>query len=294
MTQVQANGIDIEVETFGDAKNPPLLLIMGLGGQLTFWPDGFVDQLTNRGYHVILFDNRDVGLSTCFDDAPQPNSTLIALGSFLGFRPKTPYTLSDMANDAAGVLDALGISSAHVIGASMGGMIGQRLAIEHPDRVRSLCSIMSSPRQPRASFRLVWDLLKLNPDPGTREKRIENRVEVFRLLNGNRFPFNEDSARQQMTAAIDRAWHPEGASRQLAAIMSDGDRRTALSNLHIPITVIHGTNDRMVLPKYGKETAMVSSETDLVWIEGLGHVFSEEAWPEILDAISRLVTRADT
>ena len=155
MAQVQANGINIEVETLGDSHDPPVVLIMGLGGQLTFWPEGFIEQLVGRGYYIILLDNRDVGLSTWFDGAPQPSPAFIALSSFLGFRPKTPYTLSDMASDTAGVLDALEIPSAHIIGASMGGMIAQRLAIEHPKYVRSLCSIMSSPRPPRLPVRLM-------------------------------------------------------------------------------------------------------------------------------------------
>ncbi|SVB95795.1 uncharacterized protein METZ01_LOCUS248649, partial [marine metagenome] len=241
MAQVQANGINIEVETLGDDKDPPVVLIMGLGGQLTFWPAGFVEQLVNRGYHVILLDNRDVGLSTWFDDAPNPSPAFIALSSFLGFQPKTPYTLSDMASDTAGVLDALEISSAHIIGASMGGMIAQRLAIEHPTRVRSLCSIMSSPRPPRVPIRLMWNLLKLNRVPNTREERIERRVEVFRLLNGTGLPFNEKTAYQVMTTAVDRAWYPGGTARQMSAIMADRDRRPALSALTVPNAVIHGT-----------------------------------------------------
>ena len=294
MAQVQANGINIEVETLGDAKDPPIVLIMGLGGQLTFWPEGFVEQLVSHGYYVILLDNRDVGLSTWFDGAPQPSPALIALSSFLGFRPKTPYTLSDMASDTAGVLDALEIPSAHIVGASMGGMIAQRLAIEHPKHVHSLCSIMSSPRPPRIPIRLMWNLLKLNQTPNTREERIERRVEVFRLLNGTGLPFNEKSTHQVMTTAIDRAWHPEGTARQMSAIMADGDRRPALSTLNVPTTVIHGTADPMVLPKYGQEIADATPGADLVLVEGMGHVFSEEAWPVILDTISRLVERAKT
>jgi len=293
MAQVQANGINIEVETLGDSNDPPVVLIMGLGGQLTFWPEGFIEQLVGRGYYIILLDNRDVGLSTWFDGAPQPSPAFIALSSFLGFRPKTPYTLSDMASDTAGVLDALEIPSAHIIGASMGGMIAQRLAIEHPKYVRSLCSIMSSPRPPRLPVRLMLNLLKLNQEPKTREERIERRVEVFRLLNGTGLPFDEKSAYKVMTEAVDRAWYPDGTARQMSAIMADGDRRPALSTLSIPSTVIHGTTDPMVLPKYGQEIADATPGTDLVWVKGMGHVFSEEAFPVILNAISRLVDRVE-
>ncbi|MEE2769263.1 MAG: alpha/beta hydrolase [Actinomycetota bacterium] len=291
MSQVRANGIHIEVETFGDFADPPILLIMGLDYQLTHWPEAFVEQLVGRGHRVIRFDNRDVGLSTWFDDVPAPNMTVVWLGSVLGFRPKTPYTLSDMADDTAGVLDVLGIDSAHIVGMSMGGMIAQRIAMEHPKRVRSLCSIMSSPRPNRSSFRLMRELLKLDRNPSTRGERIEKGLATFRLLSGKGFVFDEDSARREAAVAVDRAWHPEGTARQLAAIMADGDRRPALASLDVPTTVIHGTDDHLVLPKHGPETAGAIPGAEMVWIDGWGHDLPEGAWPEILDAISNLIDR---
>ena len=290
MSQVRANGVDIEVETLGDPEDPAILLIMGLGAQLTAWPQGFCEKLVGRGYHVVRFDNRDVGLSTWFDDAPEPNMVLAYLGSLVGRRPSSPYTLSDMADDAVGVLDSLGIDSAHVVGASMGGMIAQRFAIDHPERTRSLCSIMSTARWTQSPFRVTMELMK--PDPGTREGRIENGVSAARLLNGGGFEFDEDYARREMAASLDRAWHPEGTARQMTAILADGDRRTDLALVDVPTTVIHGTDDCLVRPKGGQETADAVSEAELVWIDGMGHSLPEGAWPAILDAISDLVKRA--
>jgi len=172
-------------------------------------------------------------------------------------------------------------------------MIAQRLAMEHPERVRSLCSIMSAPRPNRSSLRLTRQLLKLDRNPRTREERIEKGLDTFRLLSGKGFTFDEDDARREAAVAVDRAWHPEGTARQLAAIMADGDRRPALTGLDVPTTVIHGTDDRLVLPKHGQETTDTIPGAELVWIDGWGHDFAEGAWPAILDAVSDLVDRAD-
>ena len=292
MAQVRANAIDIEVETFGDPRDPTILLIMGISFQLVHWPDGFVEQLAGRGFHVVRFDNRDVGLSTWFDDEPRPNPMLLWLKSVLGLRPRSAYTLSDMAEDAAGVLEALGVDSAHIVGVSMGGMIGQRLAIDHPERVRSLCSIMSSSRPPSASVRLTMKLLKLGSDSDSREERIENSLATFRLLSGGSFAFDEEYMGQLATAVVDRAWHPEGTDRQYAAVVADGDRRRALTGLDVPTTVVHGTADPLVLPKCGQRTADAVPGAEMVWIEGMGHEWPEGAWPAILGAITDLVERA--
>ncbi|MBC8365105.1 MAG: alpha/beta fold hydrolase [Actinobacteria bacterium] len=286
MAQVRANGIDIEVETFGDPADPTILLVMGISFQLVHWPDEFVEQLAGRGFHVVRFDNRDVGLSTWFDDEPRPNPALFMVKSMLGLRPPAPYTLHDMADDTVGVLDALDIDSAHVVGLSMGGMISQRLAIEYPERVRSLCSIMSSTRPPKASFRLILKLLKLGSDPEGREERIENTLALFRLLSGGGFAFDEEHGAGLAAKAVDRAWHPAGTDRQSAAIWVDGDRRAELSGLKIPTTVVHGTADPLILPKLGRETADAVPGAEMVWIEGMGHEWPEEAWPAILDAIT--------
>ena len=292
MPRVRANGINIQVETTGDPGDPAVLLIMGLGFQLIHWPNGLVGQLAAGGCHVIRFDNRDVGLSTWFDEEPEPNMATVWLRSQLGIRPKVAYTLSDMADDAAGVLDALGIESAHVVGVSMGGMIAQRLAIGHPDRVLSLCSVMSSPRHPSGSFRLTMSLMRMDQNQDTMEGRIRFGMDTFRLISGSGFPFDEEHLNQVATDAAERAWHPEGTNRQLAAIMADGDRGPALAGLNVPCTVIHGTDDRLILPKCGQRTADAIPGAELIMIEGMGHEWPEGAWPGLLDAISGLMERA--
>ena len=290
MAQVQANGIDIEVETLGDSADPPVLLIMGLGAQLTVWPDEFCEELARRGHYVVRFDNRDVGLSQWFDDAGVPDMVELYEAAVAEEAVDAPYTLADMADDAAGVLDALSIDSAHIVGASMGGMIAQRFAVNHPDRALSLTSIMSMPRfippDPEVTVALMA------PDPGTREGRIQAGVEASRLLAGKGFEFDEDRAREFSAALIDRAWHPEGTARQMTAILADGDRRTDLAAVGVPTAVIHGTDDPLVLPKGGQETADAVSEAELVYIYGIAHTIKKKDWPAILDAISDLEKRA--
>ena len=290
MSRISVNGLDIEVEEFGDPADPPLLLIMGLGAQMIVWPEELCRQLADAGHHVIRFDNRDVGLSSWFDGAGVPDMEAVFEETVAGRPVESPYSLSDMADDAVGVLDALGIDSAHIVGASMGGMIAQQVAIRHPDRTRSLCSIMSMPRfiigDPEVSAVLMAD------DPGTREGRIENGIEGSRLLTGDGFPFDEDRTRTSIEASIDRAWHPEGTARQMAAILADGDRTEALRGVTAPTVVIHGTSDRLVLPQGAEETAAAVSGAELVWIDGMGHELPLGAHQQIVDAVCRLVERA--
>jgi pimeloyl-ACP methyl ester carboxylesterase len=290
VSRISVNGLDIEVEEFGDPADPPLLLIMGLGAQMIVWPEELCRQLADAGHHVIRFDNRDVGLSSWFDGAGVPDMEAVFEDAVAGRPVESPYSLSDMADDAVGVLDALGIDSAHIVGASMGGMIAQQVAIRHPDRTRSLCSIMSMPRfiigDPEVSAVLMAD------DPGTREGRIENGIEGSRLLTGDGFPFDEDRTRTSIEASIDRAWHPEGTARQMAAILADGDRTEALRGVTAPTVVIHGTSDRLVLPQGAEETAAAVSGAELVWIDGMGHELPLGAHQQIVDAVCRLVERA--
>ncbi|MAT62212.1 MAG: alpha/beta hydrolase [Dehalococcoidia bacterium] len=289
MPQIEANGISLEVETMGSSENPAVLLVMGLGAQMTAWPENFCEQLSERGYFVIRFDNRDVGLSTWFDEAGEPNMSRTYLSALFGRKIKSPYSLSDMADDAVGVLDSLGVERAHLMGASMGGMIVQRFALNHSERVISLCSIMSTPRFIRPEYQLTVELME--PDSGTREGRIESGLKSARLIHGEKFPLPEN-LRELVEASIDRAWHPSGTTRQLTAILSDGDRRPELRTLSIPTTVIHGTADRLVPPRGGKETAEAIKDSQLVEIEGMGHSMPEETWPEIFRVFDDLVERS--
>lgn len=291
MSQILANGIKIEVDFLGDPVEPPILLIMGIGAQLTVWPDGFCENLAARGHYVVRFDNRDVGLSQWFDHAGVPDMTGLYEAAVAGEAVDAPYTLANMADDAAGVLDALGIEAAHVVGVSMGGMIAQRFALNHPDRMLSLCSIMSMPRFIPGNPEVTVALMV--PDPGTRIGRIEAGVEASRLLAGTGFDFDEDLARELSTETVDRAWHPDGTSRQLAAILIDGDRRAALAGVRVPSAIIHGTDDRLVVPQGARETADAIPGSELVWIEGMGHHLPEEVWPTVLDVITDLVKQVE-
>ena len=290
MSRVAANGLDIEVEEFGDPADPPLLLIMGLGAQMIVWPEELCRQLADAGHHVVRFDNRDVGLSTWFDGAGVPDMEAVFEDAVAGRPVESPYSLSDMADDAVGVLDALGIDSAHIVGASMGGMIAQQVAIRYPDRTRSLCSIMSMPRfitgDPEVTAVLMAE------DPGTREGRIESGIEGSRLLTGGGFPFDEERSRATAEATIDRAWHPEGTARQMAAILADGDRTEALRRVTAPTGGVHGTSDRLVRPQGAEETAAAVPGAELVWIDGMGHELPIGAHQQIVDAVCRLVARA--
>ncbi len=290
MSRISVNGLDIEVEEFGDPADPPLLLIMGLGAQMIVWPEELCRQLADAGHHVIRFDNRDVGLSSWFDGAGVPDMEAVFEDAVAGRPVESPYSLSDMADDAVGVLDALGIDSAHIVGASMGGMIAQQVAIRHPDRTRSLCSIMSMPRfiigDPEVTAVLMAE------DPGTREARIEVGIEGSRFLAGDGFPFDEERTRTSFEATIDRAWHPEGTARQMAAILADGDRTEALRGVTAPTVVVHGTSDRLVLPQGAEETAAAVPGAELVWIDGMGHELPLGAHQQIVDAVCRLVARA--
>lgn len=277
MPRTSANGIEICYETFGSADDPPLLLVMGLGAQMIQWPDAFCEQLTERGFTVTRFDNRDVGESTWFDDAEgQP-----------------PYTLDDMADDAAGLLEALDIPSAHIVGASMGGMIAQLLAIRHPQRVRSLCSIMSTPggeaEEPPASE--VMEIFT-RPAPTNRDEAMDAGLEARRVIGSTAFPVDEATVRELAGRAYDRAFHPAGMMRQLAAIMASPGRAEALSAVSVPTVVIHGSVDPLVRPSGGTRTAEAVPGAELVVVEGMGHDLPEGAWPVILDAIETNAAKA--
>jgi pimeloyl-ACP methyl ester carboxylesterase len=283
MASVDSNGITLEYEMRGEGD--PLLLVMGLGAQMTDWPDEFVSDLVEAGFRVITFDNRDIGLSTEFTwQAPSQIKT--ALGMMARRPVKSEYLLSDMAADAVGLLDALGIESAHVAGASMGGMISQTIAIEHPDRVRSLTSIMSNTgdrRNGRIAGKLISKMVRLPPP--TRETAVERSVTTFRLVSGPHF--DESEHRLLAKRNLERSYRPEGAARQTAAIAASPDRTPGLRRLKVPTLVVHGLVDPLVKPSGGVATAKAVPGSRLVMYPDMGHDLPRPRWADMIGEIRR-------
>jgi pimeloyl-ACP methyl ester carboxylesterase len=280
---------DVELcyETFGDASDPAMLLIMGLGTQMLGWADDFCAQFAGRGFHVIRFDNRDIGRSTLMKGVRPPT-----LGQILRRDGRAAgYLLADMAGDAVGLLDHLGIDRAHVVGASMGGMIAQTIAARHPERVLSLVSIMSNTGgrfrgQPALRTYPVF----LRRSPADREGFIEHIVRLFRVIGSP--GFDEDELRQMLGRSHDRGYDPAGPGRQLAALLASGDRRAELRTITAPTLVIHGTADRLVAPSGGRATARAIPGARLLMIDGMGHDLPRRVWPQVLDAITDNAARA--
>lgn len=289
MPQITANGIQLEYETYGDKANPPLLLVMGLGAQLTLWPIELVEALVARGYYVIRYDNRDIGLSQKFGEHGIPNFRRVALKRIFGIRSKLPYRLSDMAADAAGLLVALGIVKAHVVGASMGGMIVQLMAIEHPDKVLTMTSIMSTTgnrKVPPAKPEAMKALLNRAPEGATLEQVMPIGIEVNRAIGSPGYPANEDRLRANITRDFTRSFYPQGAARQISAIVDDGDRRKRLAKVTTPALVIHGVHDPLVPVEGGRDTAASIPGAELIEIDGMGHDLPLELVEQIADAIA--------
>ncbi|MDP9106317.1 MAG: alpha/beta fold hydrolase [Candidatus Eremiobacteraeota bacterium] len=286
-----SNGIQLCYETFGDRANPPLVLIMGLAAQMIVWDDEFCTLLAARGFWVVRFDNRDIGMSTRFPKARTPGLAELVFAQVTRIKFRVPYTLRDMAADTAGLMDALGIRSAHVVGASMGGAIAQEFAILYPARVRSLTSIMSStgdPRLPGATRRALAALGK--KVPLDREGYVREYVATWRVLAGEHFPFNAERTGRHGAASYDRGINPPAAARQLLAIIASGNRKKALRDVKAPTLVIHGTGDPLIPDEHGRDTARTVPGARLLLIEGMGHSFPREVWPRIIDAI---VTHAE-
>jgi pimeloyl-ACP methyl ester carboxylesterase len=282
----KANDIEIVYDTFGDPSGSPILLIMGLGAQMIDWKDEFCEGLASRGYWVIRYDNRDVGLSTKFDDAGVPNMLKILIASSQGEMLESPYTIMDMADDGVGLLDALEIERAHVIGVSMGGMIAQSMAIHHPSRLTSLISIMSSTGEPDLPPPTPEALAVLTtPAPTDRESYIERSVENWRVLSGPSFPPHEDLLREHAGLKFDRGIHPAGVARQMAAIMASGGRRESLKSVTTPTLIIHGDLDPLVPIEGGIDTADAIPGAELIIMEGMGHYLPIELWPQLIEAI---------
>jgi pimeloyl-ACP methyl ester carboxylesterase len=288
MPQVKANGIEIEYETFGDAGAQPLLLIMGLGAQMLSWDEEFCTRLAARGFHVIRYDNRDCGLSTKLESAGLPDVMAALSGD-----PQPAYTLDDLADDAVGLLDALGIDKAHIVGASMGGFIAQLVAINHPDRVLSLTSIMSGPGgtdtvppQPEGAAVLM------TVPPPTREEQIAHGLWIRRVLHGPGDPFDETAETARVERAYDRSYYPAGTGRQLVAILAAHSRTEKLRQVKRPTLVVHGLDDVLVPVENGRRVAAAVPGARLIEFEGMGHNLPERVWPPVLDAIEELAREA--
>lgn len=284
----KANGIELCYDTFGDRDTPALLLIMGLACQMIAWDDEFCAQLAARGYRVIRFDNRDIGLSTKFGHAGVPNLFDLMLG-----RPiEVPYLLRDMAADAVGLLDALGIDSAHVAGVSMGGAIGQEMAIGHPKRLRTLTSIMSTtgdPGLPPPKPEAVAVLLA--PAPTNRDEYLVSYQRTWQVLRGPGFPLDEARDLDNAARAHARGLSPDGMARQLAAIVASGSRKEALKFVAVPTLVIHGDADPLVPVEAGIDVAKTIPRARLLIVEGMGHALPISMWPRIIDAIAEHAAR---
>jgi pimeloyl-ACP methyl ester carboxylesterase len=290
MATATANGITIEYDVLGNPDDPPMLLIMGLGAQLIDWPQQFCELLSGRGYRVIRFDNRDAGLSSGCDDAPVPDLVGVRAGDLR----TVAYGLADLVADTAGLLDALEIDSAHVVGVSMGGMIAQQLAISLPQRVRSLCSIMSttgnrSVGQPSPQAAMLLG----RPPAATREEAIANALASSRLLSSPGFPVDGDELLRRATAKVDRAYRPAGTARQLAAILAAPDRTAGLRSVTVPAVVIHGADDPLIDVSGGRATADAIPGAELLVVPGMGHDLPRAVWPRIIDAIDRTARRAE-
>ena len=283
-----ANGIELFYVDEGDPAGDPLLLITGLAAQLTSWPQALVDDLVSRGFRAVRPDNRDAGLSTQMDGRKGDIFEVMA-------DPTTaPYYLSDMAADCVALLDHLGIGQAHVVGLSMGGMIAQTLAIEHPRRVRSLCSIMSTTGawevgQPTPEAMMAV----LTPVPNDREAVIARGAEINAIIGSKTHPMSREELRARSIDAYERAFRPEGSARQLAAILASGDRTKALRRVKVPTVVIHGLQDALIQPDGGRATAAAIPGAELIELADMGHDLPTHLWPVIADAIEKNARRAD-
>ncbi len=291
MPTCKSNGIELCYETFGDDTDPALLLVMGLGGQMISWDEDFCHALVDRGFFVIRFDNRDVGLSSKID-AKGGNFLESFAKAQQGEAVDSAYTLVDMAADATGLLDHLGIDKAHVVGASLGGMIAQTIAIEFPERVSSLTSIMSTTGEPEVGQPTpeAMGRLLVSP-PSTRAEAIESSVAGSRVI-GSPDHFDEDRARLKAAQSYDRAFTPAGTARQLLAVLASGSRADRLRTLDVPTLVIHGDVDPLVTPSGGHRTAELVPGAELLIVEGMGHDLPPALWPQVVEAITANTRRS--
>jgi pimeloyl-ACP methyl ester carboxylesterase len=284
----RANGIELCYEIFGDASAEPMLLIMGLGAQMIHWDDDFCRQLAARGFRVIRFDNRDIGKSSKLSGGKRLTAVELLKLRFLKIPVAAPYRLIDMAKDTIGLMDALGIKSAHLVGASMGGMIAQEIAISFPERVRSLTSIMSTtgnPKIPPPTKEAAAVLMA--PPPTTKEEYFERFAQTWKILRAGSFPGDEALDRARAERTFERGLNPPGVARQFRAILASGSRKERLASVKAPTLVIHGTVDPLVRPEAGKDTAASIPSAKLLMVERMGHALPIPIWPQIIDAIDK-------
>jgi pimeloyl-ACP methyl ester carboxylesterase len=287
--QVSANGLQIAYDSFGEPSNPVILLIMGLGTQMIYWNEEFCQLLASKGFYVIRFDNRDIGKSTWLSEAKVPNWWDFLGNTFFNKQVNAPYLLDDMADDTFALMDALDINEAHIVGASMGGMIAQCMALKSPARVATLTSIMSTTGDrslPKPKTAVSAKLLK--PLPSDLEKYVEQGLGVWSILHGEHYAFDIERVEKLMRDSRERGFNAEGVARQLSAIMGSPDRTQALQNLNIPTLVIHGDIDMLVPVECGIATAKAIPNATLKILKGMGHTLPHQLWPQIVNDIEAL------
>lgn len=284
-----ANGIELCYQEMGDPDGEPLLLVMGLATQMIAWDESFCELLADRGFRVVRFDNRDIGRSTKIESAGVPRRADMILGR----RASAPYLLRDMAGDTVGLMDHLGIDSAHIVGASMGGMIVQTMAIEHAERVRSMVSMMSNTgsRWTGLPSRKAMAVLLGRPPRG-RDAAVERSVRTFTVIGSPGYPFDEERVRRVSGRSYDRGHSAAGVVRQLHAISASGDRTQALHGVRVPVTVIHGDRDPLVRPAGGSATARAIPNARLKMIDGMGHDLPRQLWPIFAEEIAATAARS--
>jgi pimeloyl-ACP methyl ester carboxylesterase len=296
MMTLKSNDINLAYESFGDEASETILLISGLGTQMLRWTATFCETLVERGYRVIRFDNRDAGRSTHFADHPALDFAALAAKLANGQRPEIPYTLDDMASDAVGLLDALSIQKAHLVGRSMGGMIAQVAAVRHPNRILSLTSIMSSsgnPNLPPAKADVMALMTMRTPSPFEDEAGfVEHSLAFARRIAGTGATFDEEAHRTLVLEEVRRAYNPGGFGRQITAIAMAGDRRPELAKIKVPTLVIHGTDDPLFLPDCGRDTASSIPGAEFMLIDGMGHDLPPVFYQVVADGIDRTARRA--
>jgi pimeloyl-ACP methyl ester carboxylesterase len=297
MPQARANGIGIEYESFGRESDPAVLLIMGFSAQMTMWPDAFCKGLAAKDFRVIRFDNRDIGLSSHLTHLGMPNMQELMARRFSGQTVEAPYLLEDMAADAAGLLDTLGIQSAHIVGASMGGMIAQEFAARYPKKTKSLVSIMSTTGRNDLPQGKPEALAAITAPPASdsREDRIAAGLNVWRVIGSPGYPATDSELRAIVEAAMDRApYDPAGIARQMAAIMASPPRNDMLKTVHCPALVLHGADDPLVPVEGGKDTAASIAGCELAIVPGMAHDFTNALVPVYLENVGGFVSRVET